>query len=216
MANGQNSRTIAAIAEAMAERRERERLEREERGRRASAAPSPDPVPSKAALVNEHAAQHSDYAEQFMPDLSVENQGKPRMLKVVRNKYPMIVDRWFDEGGPGFEEPQRRAVDHCIYLWGCLGTQRLCANYTGMSGGGQGDGHENEIFARRQLGHYRDEFMSYWDVFENVVRFGLSAGTAASHLQRQKAQQVATAKACVGMIASQIAMARGYNSEPND
>lgn len=210
MAKAQNSRTIAAIAEAMAERRERERLEREERGRRAAATPGPDPVPNKAALVNKHAAQHGEYAEQFMPDLSVENQGKPRMLKVVRNIYPMIVDRWLHEGGPGFEEPQRRAIDHCLYLWDCLGTQRLCANYTGMSGGGQGTGNENEVFALRQLSHYKREFMSYWDVFENVVRFGLSAGTAASHLERRKPQQVAAAKTCVGFIASKIAEARGY------
>ena len=100
-------------------------------------------------------------------------------------------------------------MDHCRSLWACIGTQRLVANYTGV-GGGEGD-REGEVFARAQLAEYKSDIpRAYWEVFENVVRFDMPAGTAGSHLANNPAQQQAHAKNCVGFVASLIAQWRGY------
>lgn len=130
--------------------------------------------------------------------------------RVIRSLFSNPADRWLAEGGPGFEEPQRRAINHCRSLWASLGSRSLTANYNGV-GGGECDGHEQEIFARAQLGEYQDQFpTAYWMVFENVVRFEMPAGRAASHLDRHPAARIAAARNTVGFVASKIAEWRGY------
>lgn len=130
--------------------------------------------------------------------------------KTIRRLYPCIVDRWLAEGGPGFDDPQRRAIDHCRGLWHRIGSQgKLVANLDWVGGGNPG--------ARRQMFNYADALATlctyesrtpplYWIIFENVVRNDLPAGTAASALANNPHQCIAHAKNCVGFVASLIAM----------
>jgi hypothetical protein len=204
-----SKRGLAEIAAMMAERRERERVQREERGRIASLPKEVRPATAKE-LVSAEARSHGKYEDTFMPDLAVQNQGKPRMVKVVRNAHSSTVDKWLAEGGMGFEEPQRRAVEHVRGLWAQLNTGRkLVANYVGAGGGG-GDA-EGEIFARLQLAEYEDEIpRSYWMIFENCCRFDMPAGRAGSHLANNDPQRIASARTVVGFVASKIAEWRKY------
>lgn len=134
-----------------------------------------------------------------------------KLGKTVRFLYPMRVDRWLAEGGPGFEEPQRRAIDHCRTLWHRLGScGNLVANYEGVGGGSDGSGwSQHEALA--QLAEYKKDFPVYvWSVFENVCRFDMPAGTAGSHLAKHLPQQIQAAKSCVGFVASKIAEWRSF------
>lgn len=131
--------------------------------------------------------------------------------RTVRHLYPHIVDRWLAEGGPGFELPERQAIDHCRGLWLRAATEgRLVANLNGTGGGSGGDGwSQHEALA--ELGVFQDRLPRHvWDVFVNVVRHDLPAGTAGSNLANNTAQQQAAAKACVGFAASMIAQWRRF------
>lgn len=133
---------------------------------------------------------------------------------VIRVLFPTIIERWFAEGGPGFDEPQRRAVEHCRELWHAIGDQgKLVANWDAMGGGSSGPRarlwEKAEAFA--QLAEYEAEIPhAYWLVFENVVRFDMAAGTAGSHLAKHPTQAVAAARVTVGFVGSKIAEWRGY------
>lgn len=134
-------------------------------------------------------------------------------VRSIRVIYPTVIDRWFAEGklsgDPAYQDPQRAALEHCRGLWAKLGTQRLCANYTGTVGG-SGDA-EGYVFALAQLAEYQSDIPNaYWMAFENVARFDMPAGRAGSHLARTSAQQQAHAKAAVGFVLSLIALWRGY------
>jgi hypothetical protein len=132
--------------------------------------------------------------------------------RTVRRLYPSLVDRWFAEGGMGFEEPQKRAVDHVRRLWHAIGGQgRLVANL-GSPGGGSGPRRRfwEHADVVAQLAEYqRDVPADYWQVFENVIRFDMPAGRAGSHLDRHAASRIAAARAVVGLVASTIARRQG-------
>jgi hypothetical protein len=133
--------------------------------------------------------------------------------KTVRFLYPTLVDRWFAEGGTGFEEPQKRAVDHVRALWNAIGNQgRLVANLgaIGAGGGGPRQRFWEHADAVAQLAEYECRIpRAYWTVFENVVRFDMPAGRAGSHLDRHAPARIAAARAVVGLVASTIAERRG-------
>jgi hypothetical protein len=174
---------------------------------------SPAATP-KEPLVNRFAAQHGSYGEAQIVDLGNElGGGRQKTYRVVRNLHPSVADPWLAEGGPGFEEPQRRAIDHCRALWNRIGgSGTLVANLNWVGGGhaGRERGLE-QAEALAQLAQYESRIpRPYWTVFENVVRNDMAAGAAGSHLARNSAQQQAQAKNCVGFVASLIAQWRGY------
>jgi hypothetical protein len=165
-------------------------------------------------LVNGFTAQHGEYREATVVDLGNElGGGRQKTYRVIRNLYPTVVDRWLAGGGPGFEEPQRRAIDHCRSLWHRLGSQgKLVANlsWTGGGGGGPERGVE-QAEALAQLGTYSSRIPPiYWLVFENVVRNDMAAGAAGNTFGVHPSQQAAHAKNCVGFVASMIAQWRGF------
>jgi hypothetical protein len=136
-------------------------------------------------------------------------QHRSERRQVLRVLYPHIVDRWLAEGGPGFDDPQRRAIEHCRSLWALIGSRRMTVNYTGV-GGGEPD-PEGQVFALAQLAQYKKDIpAAYWAVFENVLRFDMPAGEAGSAMASNTPQQQAHAKSCVGFVASLIAQWRGY------
>ena len=166
-------------------------------------------------IVSPFTAQHGDYRTTTVVDLSGELGGKRQsMVRVLRNQSTTTVDRWLKDGGPGFDAPQARAIDHVRALWAIVGSgPRVVANYLGVgrvSGGGHGD-REGYLAALTTLATYQREFPAYiWEAFENVVRFDEPAGKVGSRMANNSAQQQAHAKACVGFVASKIAEWRGY------
>jgi hypothetical protein len=134
---------------------------------------------------------------------------------VLRNAAVTSVDRWLASGGPGFEDPQRRAIDHVRSLWAVTGSgPRVTARYDGLRiprTGGGADSRENYLSALHTLQHYESQFPRYvWEAFEQVVRFDEPAGLAGSRMANNAAQQQAHAKACVGFVASKIAEWKRY------
>jgi hypothetical protein len=165
-------------------------------------------------LVNPFAARHGSYREAKIVDLSGElGGGRQKTYRVVRNLRTSTVDKWLAEGGPGFEEPQGRAINHCRALWRRVGSSgTLVANLNWIGGGhaGRERGLE-QAEALAQLGQYESRIPRlYWSVFENVVRNDMAAGAAGSHMARNSAQAQAHAKNCVGFVASLIALWRGF------
>jgi hypothetical protein len=60
-------------------------------------------------------------------------------VKAIRRRHQSIVDKWLAEGGPGFDEPQARAINHCRELWHAAGDcGKLVANLDWIGGGGGG------------------------------------------------------------------------------
>lgn len=165
-------------------------------------------------LVNSYAAQHGRYREATIVDLGNElGGGRQKTYRVLRNLHATVVDRWLDEGGPGFGEPQGRAIDHCRALWHRIGgSGTLVANLNWIGGGHSGrERGLEQAEALAQLGQYESRIPRlYWSVFENVVRNDMAAGAAGSPMARNSAQAQAHAKNCVGFVASLIAMWRGF------
>ena len=165
-------------------------------------------------IVHPFAARHGAYRADTNVDLGNElGGGRQKTYRVVRNLHASAVDRWLHEGGPGFEAPQQRAINHCRALWrriGGSGTLVANLNWIGSGHGGRERGLEqSEAFA--QLAQYESRIpRAYWMVFENVVRHDMAAGAAGSHLAKNSAQAQAHAKNCVGFVASLIAQWRGF------
>lgn len=123
-----------------------------------------------------------------------------------------IVEKWFTERRPGFEEPARLAINWCHKCWearGVIGS--ISANYEPIIGGGSPSQFARDVELKDELDEVKAWFpKSYWRVFENVVRWGLPAGYAGSELAENPAQAIASARTTVALVANFIAMKRGY------
>ncbi|MGE5721748.1 MAG: hypothetical protein ACM3YM_04735 [Sphingomonadales bacterium] len=165
-------------------------------------------------LVNRFAARHGQYREATVVDLGNElGGGRQKTYRVIRNLHTSVADRWLAEGGPGFGEPQRRAIDHVRSLWHRIGgSGTLVANLNWVGGGHSGrERGLEQAEALAQLAQYESRIpRPYWTVFENVVRNDMAAGAAGSHLAKNSVQAQAHAKNCVGFVASLIAQWRGF------
>lgn len=127
------------------------------------------------------------------------------------NRDSAILERWIAAGEPGFEKGPVQAIRDCQFFWHRLGGPRLTAHYgERMPRGGPSDG-VGQADALIEL-RTRAELVppSYWQVFENVVRWNLPAGVAGSDFARNTAQSIAAAKAIVGLVAGVIALKVGY------
>lgn len=207
-------KAIRAMAEHMAERREKEQRDRD---RKAIIAASVDrPANDKEPLVNPFAAQHGDYGPAKVVDLGNRlGGGRQKTYNVTKNRAVSLVDKWLEKGGPGFDEPQARAIDHCRALWASAGNcGRLVANYGGFDcgdGGGRERDGWSQTEALAQLAEYEREIPRiYWRVFEMMARDDFSAGEAGIMFAGNDAQRQAHAKSSVGFCASLIAQWRGY------
>jgi hypothetical protein len=188
------TKTIQAMAAALAERKAQGRREREERGRCANAKAGKKRKAPAEPLVNEFAARHGDYAR----------DGRPGRSPVMRNRGGSSVDRWEAKGL--LSETQLAAIAHMQRLWRIAEAgQRLSMNWTQTIRGCSGDGNFAEIQARADIHRIRGGFpQAYWDVFENVVRFDEPAGIAGSRLANVSRSAVEAAKLVVCLIADTI------------
>lgn len=166
------------------------------------------------AGVPAHRVAGSGLADFCVADFSDIAKHRTERRQVLRVCYPNTVDKWLEEGGPGFEEPQKRAITHCRTLWACAGSAgRQVANYGGMATSecGREWDSPSQTEALAQLAHYqRDIPIVYWRVFENMARDDFGAGEAGKLFAGNTPQRIAHAKASVGFVASLIAQWRGY------
>lgn len=93
--------------------------------------------------------------------------------------------RWLAEPGK-LTENHKRAIGHCIYLWQKVGCEKsITANY-GERIPGTGDSELRAatlIEAKKDLHRIMDYIpRTYWDTFENCIRWDEPAGIAGSKL----------------------------------
>lgn len=123
-----------------------------------------------------------------------------------------IVERWFAEGWPGYEQGARLAINWCHRAWEARGEiGATCSRYepTISSSGSAQFARDVEI-VDELLEVSRWFHPSHWAVFENVCRWGMPAGVAGSDLASNTPQAISAARATVGLVANFIAAKRGY------
>lgn len=129
--------------------------------------------------------------------------------RVTVHKVRDHVQEWHVSGVPGFEEPAMYAIEWCQRHWearGVLGKQS--ASYEPTIPGGQN--HARDIEMHDELDEMKAMFPAkWWNVFEDVCRWGRPAGVAGSEWADNNPQAIATARAIVGTIANTIAMKLG-------
>jgi hypothetical protein len=141
-----------------------------------------------APLVNEFASQHGDYE---------------RNLRFVRNRGGTTIDRWI--AAKQLTESQCAGILHCQRLWHKIGSRSVVVDFNRVRGLPHGDGYSQHE-ALTELGRIAGTFpREYWDVYENICRFDLPAGTAGSHLARNKRSSLDAARTIVAFIADMIA-----------
>ncbi|MES2497109.1 MAG: hypothetical protein V4618_13425 [Pseudomonadota bacterium] len=163
---------------------------------------------AQVPAVNPFAAAHGAYVEGTVVDLSGELGGKRMsIVKVLINRGGTAVDRWIANDKAGlFEEPQRRAIEHCRQLWARaedlrsinLGRDRV--DYSAMEGWSQHEALETLAGYKRRIPR------PFWETFENVVRFDQEAGVAGSSLASNSRSAIDAAKTTVAFCAGLIAM----------
>ena len=189
------SKAIEAMAAMVTERKQREREAREERGRQASGKRGRPKKPAEP-LVNAFAARHGDYAR----------DGRAGRSPAMRNRGGTSLDQWEAKGL--LSETQLAAIAHMQRLWRLVESgQRTTTNWSQTVFGVGGEGHFLEVQARDDLQRIRSGFPStYWDVFENVLRFDEPAGTAGSRLSNVSRSAKEAARLIVCLIADTIYM----------
>ena len=170
-------------------------------------------VKTEAQLVAEKAAAIGLPREQLnqgvyrIRDIKIIDNDRTVTLRTLKNMAGNKVEEWLYIGGPGFDEPQRKAYDHCRDLWAKQHVSRLTAKYDPEprhESTGQGYVQHD---ANLELDRYQEQLPAHvWSVFENVARFDSPVGVAGSELATNTPQQVASAKACVGFALSMIAL----------
>ncbi len=129
-----------------------------------------------------------------------------------RNRASNIVDKWFDQGWPGFDEGARLAINWCHKCWEARGViGNLTANLGGQPSGGGNSQYARDIELADDLDDVKKWFHpAHWRVFENTVRWGIPAGMAGAELAKNDGQAIAATRATVGLVANYIAARRGY------
>lgn len=130
--------------------------------------------------------------------------------RIVNNHDP--VQRWIASGR--LTESQQLAIGYVRRLWDIAGLERsVTANYGQVTGGSGSSERRNviEIDAREDLHRCQDYVPGlYWTVFENVCRWGQSAGVAGDILTpgSNRAADV-RAHQTVAFVADVVAMKEG-------
>lgn len=162
------------------------------------------------ALVTPEAERHGEYIETTVYHHDAE--GRVSGVRTKRNRKSSVVDKWFEEGGMGFDAGAKAAVERCHTYWEARPTiGKLCATYGPTVGGGGRGIDDYPVLIKDDIDRFKSWFHpAYWEIFEAVVRWGRPAGVAGSELATNPAQAIASAKVVVGMVASYIAAKEGY------
>lgn len=144
-------------------------------------------------------------------DIKIIDNDRTVTLRTLKNMAGNKVEEWLFIGGPGFDEPQRAAYEHCRALWEKVGRSRLTANYDQEPRHNSNGAGWTQQDAMTQLVEYQTKLPAHvWSVFENVARHDSPVGVAGSELATNTPQQIASAKACVGFALSMVAMWQHY------
>ncbi len=144
-------------------------------------------------------------------DIKIIDNDRTVTLRTLKNMAGNKVEEWLFIGGPGFDEPQRAAYEHCRALWEKVGKSRLTANYDQEPRHNSNGAGWTQQEAMTQLAGYQAKIPHpYWDIFENVVRFDSPVGVAGSELATNTPQQIASARTVVGLVLSMVAMWQHY------
>lgn len=121
------------------------------------------------------------------------------------------VERW--ERAGRLSDTQRVAIYAVRRLWRLCGlSQRVTATYGERLGRGNVESRAiNEIEAREDLHRIQNYFpQAYWDVFENVCRWGMPAGVVGGELGYGSRSAQDRAHQIVVFVADMIAMKERY------
>ena len=155
-------------------------------------------------IVPIHAERHGDYERDFVTHVET---GTKAMTSINRGGTP--VCRWIAR--KQLSQSQRNAIWYTTRLWHLAGlTTPLTANYgerVSSSTGSTDLRAANEIEARADL-HRIQGYVPrpYWQVYENVVRHGIAAGSAGASLANASRNAKHTAFLAVCFVADVIAM----------
>lgn len=135
-------------------------------------------------LVTVEAEAHGSYEQDFVTHVETNTKAH---TKVNRGGTP--VERWANAKPPKLSESQMVAIATCLRLWRLLGLRTpLTANYGQTIRGASVYEMRTatEMEAREDMdritGYFPGPLKSYWDIFENVCRHGISAGVAGAGL----------------------------------
>lgn len=138
-------------------------------------------------------------------------EGGQNIGQTIRILYPSTVDRWLAEGGPGFDEPQRRTYLWVQSLWAKAGhCGPVMSSWGEPRRGGFGDG-QGQQDALTELASLKRRLPSvYWNVFEDICRHNKGAGEVGQTVTTGRRSSHENARACVGFILSTIALWKGF------
>jgi len=132
--------------------------------------------------------------------------------RIVNHHDPVM--RWRASGR--LSDSQQRSIDHVRRLWELAGLQqRVTATYEARSSGGSSVEHNAhlKIDAREDLhrikGYFSGVLSPYFDIFENVCRWGEPAGVAGSSLGFGTRSAQDRAHTIVCFVADYVAMKEG-------
>lgn len=142
-------------------------------------------------LVNEFAAANGDYV----------GEGN----KTKRNRGGTPIARW--KADNLLSETQCLAIDYSIRLWERAGRfSNLTQDLMRVTGQPPSSGWSQQE-ALDELADFKDRIpRKHWEVYENVCRFDMPAGTAGSMLANNSRSAIDAARVCVCFVAELIAM----------
>ena len=152
-------------------------------------------------IVPPEAMQHGSYERRFVTNVETNTKAD-----TVVNRGGDPISRW--EAAGRLSGNQMVAIAHMQRIWRLAGLeQRVTANY-GERIGGMGSSERvclSEIEARQDLHRIRGEYPdAYFNVFENVCRFGHAAGNAGQALGYGSRSAETRAHQIVCMLADMI------------
>lgn len=150
-------------------------------------------------LVSEEAASHGDYVQ-----ATVHNTEDGSRAVTCVNKGGTTIYRWINNGV--FQPVELQAISHCFSLWEAVERKQPRAVRVDCD---NGDGLAEQQ-ALDELHRYKKKYGAYWQVFENICRFGMTANDAGFLATRVPQERRGRVKQTVCMVAAHIAIDNGY------
>ena len=150
-------------------------------------------------LVTDEAATQGRYVQ-----MTVHNTEDGSRAVTYVNKGGSTILRWINNGV--FQPVELKAINHCFDLWQAIerkGPREIRVDCD------EGDGMAEQQ-ARDELHRYKKKYGAYWQVFENVCRFGMTANNAGFLATRVPQERRGRVKQTVCMVAAHIAIDNGY------
>lgn len=171
--------------------------------------------PYQRMIDREKVANDQSELSVITPEQLAKGSYRPSDEKGVGRRYQNNhdpVQRW--KAGRKLTQPQVVVIDKCRALWSITenkAIQKVTATYgERMATGGSNELgiialHDAEVDLKRITGYFKG-LETWWNIFENVVRFGEPAGVAGSQMGAGGKTAQARAHIIVCFVADIIAM----------